>query len=399
MTSRHRAKVDRKLREHKRKMNKTLERKSNKSKKDPGIPSGFVEKESFLQTLKDEHEKEKRQRGLARNRSAAGSKSAGYSVKEPKTKMEKPNTSTMHELFGVYENSDVLLAVLDARDPIGSRLPFLEDLVAQSGGQKHLVYVMNKIDLIPQEVLNQWLTFLRRDYPTIAFKSSNQAHSSVSRSAPELSSLPTFSSKECFGAENLIQLLKNLCRKTGMKTSIKVGVVGYPNVGKSSLINSLKRSKVCKVGARVGITTQAQEIRLDGDIKLIDSPGVVRPSSGSADDIATLFLRNCLELERIEDPITPIQNIIDHVSTERLMMIYSLSRFQSAEEFLLQLAQKTGKLKKGGIPDLLATAKIVLRDWNSGKIPYYVSPPATIASDSKEGEAVVLDALSPAFNI
>lgn len=67
------------------------------------------------------------------------------------------------------------------------------------------------------------------------------------------------------GADALIKLLKNYCRNKDLKTSIHVGVIGFPNVGKSSLINSLKRSKVCGVGATPGFTKTAQ-VRADTTI-------------------------------------------------------------------------------------------------------------------------------------
>lgn len=66
------------------------------------------------------------------------------------------------------------------------------------------------------------------------------------------------SSNVCLGADNVLQLLKNYCRNNGMKTSITVGVIGYPNVGKSSLINSLKRSRAVGVSSTAGFTRAIQ---------------------------------------------------------------------------------------------------------------------------------------------
>jgi len=62
-------------------------------------------------------------------------------------------------------------------------------------------------------------------------------------------------SSACYGAPELMSLLGNYCHNLGLKTAIRVGIVGYPNVGKSSIINSLKRGKVCGVGAMPGFTT------------------------------------------------------------------------------------------------------------------------------------------------
>ena len=70
------------------------------------------------------------------------------------------------------------------------------------------------------------------------------------------------------GAATVMSLLANYCRNKDVRTSIRVGVVGYPNVGKSSLINSLKRGKVCSTGNLPGVTKAVQEIQLDGKVNL-----------------------------------------------------------------------------------------------------------------------------------
>ena len=83
------------------------------------------------------------------------------------------------------------------------------------------------------------------------------------------------------GAENLMNILKNYARVEGTakaKQQIVVGIIGFPNVGKSSLINSLKRSKAAATGNTPGVTKSMQEILLDKNIVLIDSPGVVLAS-------------------------------------------------------------------------------------------------------------------------
>ncbi len=65
--------------------------------------------------------------------------------------------------------------VLDARDPLGCRSARVEQQVLHSGGQKRLVLVLNKIDLVPRDVVQRWLKYLRNEFPTVAFKASTQA--------------------------------------------------------------------------------------------------------------------------------------------------------------------------------------------------------------------------------
>lgn len=93
-----------------------------------------------------------------------------------------------------------------------------------------------------------------------------------------------------------------------IKKSITVGVVGLPNVGKSSLINSLKRCHVVNVGATPGLTRSMQEVQLDKNVKLLDCPGVVMARSGESD--ASIALRNCKRIEKLDDPAGP-GNIIN----------------------------------------------------------------------------------------
>ncbi len=116
--------------------------------------------------------------------------------------------------------------------------------------------------MVPRENVEQWLKYLRDEYPTIAFKCSTQdQRKNLGRSkAPtkELSQKLVEGTSECLGADTLLQLLKNYTRNLNLKTAITVGIIGYPNVGKSSLINSLKRAKAVGVGATPGFTKTVQ---------------------------------------------------------------------------------------------------------------------------------------------
>ena len=185
----------------------------------------------------------------------------------------------------MVDASDVVIEVLDARDPLPCRNIQAEEMVASSKDKK-LVLLLNKADLVPREVTLSWLRYLRREYPTIAFKSSTQLKQ---RRLGRKQFNPLFApdrlkeTSVCLGARTLLQLLGNYCRLSGgvglsgetMKRSITVGVIGCPNVGKSSVINSLVRNRSCRVGATPGITRVMTKVSLDKHIKMLDCPGLL----------------------------------------------------------------------------------------------------------------------------
>ncbi|XP_062593565.1 guanine nucleotide-binding protein-like 3 homolog, partial [Saccostrea cucullata] len=300
------------------------------------------------------------------------------------------------EFRKVVDAADVILEVLDARDPLGSRCSQMEDAIISSGTNKKLVLVLNKIDLIPRENVEDWLKYLRNEFPTIAFKASTQTQNenlSQTKVSLKHASEDLLKSSHCIGADLLMKLLGNYCRNQNIKTAIRVGVVGLPNTGKSSLINSLKRSRTCNVGAMPGVTKSMQEVHLDKHIKLLDSPGVVMTTSSSD---TSVILRNCVKLESLEDPIEPVDAILKRCSKDQLMLHFKIPDFKDTSEFLSLLATRQGKLKKGGIPDINKAAKMVLQEWTCGKITYYTHPPE---KQTTHISASIVQEMSKEFNI
>uniref|UniRef100_A0A8C4IW22 G protein nucleolar 3 like n=1 Tax=Dicentrarchus labrax TaxID=13489 RepID=A0A8C4IW22_DICLA len=277
----------------------------------------------------------------------------------------------------VVEASDVILEVLDARDPLGCRCPQVEQAVIQSGTNKKIVLVLNKIDLVSKEIVEKWIKYLRNEFPTVAFKASTQQQTkNLKRSNVPVTQATTelLSSSACIGADSLMKLLGNYCRNLDIKTAITVGVVGFPNVGKSSLINSLKRARACSVGATPGVTKCLQEVHLDKHIKLLDCPGIVMATSTTD---AAMILRNCVKIEQLVDPLPPVEAILRRCNKAQIMEHYGVPDFHTALEFLSMLARRQGKLRKGGLPDTDKAAKSVLMDWTGGRISYFTHPPET----------------------
>jgi len=287
----------------------------------------------------------------------------------------------MKELKDVIENSDVILEVLDCRDPLACRSKELESQILSHKDQKKIILVLNKIDLVPQENALKWQAYLKREFPTLLFRANTQSHGGylASTSLHNTSIVDRkelvdelLNTKKAVGTENLLQLLKNYCRVEDSKKNITVGIVGFPNVGKSSIINSLKRSKVASVSNVPGHTKVKQEVVLDKNIKLIDCPGVVF----SKNDPSSLMLKNVVRVEDLNDPIAIVENIVLKIDANTLIELYEIPRFNNTNEFLASVARKRGKLIKTGIPDFDKAARLVLKDWNDGKIKFLTNPPS-----------------------
>lgn len=301
------------------------------------------------------------------------------------------------ELLAVIEQSDVIVEVLDARDPLACRCKEVEDKITSMQSNvttknKKLILLLNKIDLVPSEVLVKWIRLLRQEYPVIAFKCNTQNQKSNLMQSTQKFTDSSKSMSQAVGTDALMSLLKNYCRSMNLKTSLSIGFIGYPNTGKSSVINSLKRTRSVGTSSRPGFTTCLQEVKLDGKIKLIDSPGVLLNRS---DDPASLVLKNAITVDKV-DGISAVSAMLARCSKESLMEVYEIPEFQNVEEFLFLVGKSRGKLKKGGVPDVEQASRTVLQDWNSGRIPFFVSPPK---QEENKDETNVVTKFSEAFDI
>ncbi|KAL9940708.1 hypothetical protein V8E36_000196 [Tilletia maclaganii] len=264
------------------------------------------------------------------------------------------------ELYKVIDSSDVVIHVLDVRDPLGTRCRSVEKHIKEEKPHKHLVFLLNKVDLVPTWVTARWVKILSKEYPTLAF------HASINNS---------------FGKGSLIQLLRQFSVLHSDKKQISVGFVGYPNTGKSSIINTLKKKKVCNVAPIPGETKVWQYIALMRRIYLVDCPGIV-PVSAHDSETGTV-LKGVVRVENLESPSEHIPALLRRVKAEYLRRTYVLPSekedggrsTRESEVFLTHIARRTGKLLRGGEPDLETCAKMVLNDWIRGKVPFFVPPP------------------------
>ena len=217
---------------------------------------------------------------------------------------------------------------------------------------------------VPAWVTKRWLHELSREYPTLAF------HASVTNP---------------FGKGSLLGLLRQLSRLRSDKQYISVGLVGYPNVGKSSVINTLRSKKVCRVAPIPGETKVWQYITLTRKIFLIDCPGVVY--NGTTDTESETILKGVVRVENLDDAADHVPEVLARVKRVYLRRAYRLEDWADAEDFLGQLARRAGKLTKGGEPDLNTVGKMVLLDWQRGRLPFFTLPPGHTEAKPEDGEA------------
>lgn len=179
-----------------------------------------------------------------------------------------------------------------------------------------------------------------------------------------------------FGKGSLIQLLRQFSTLHADRKQISVGLIGGPNTGKSSIINTLLKKKVCTVAPIPGETKVWQYVSLMKRIYLIDCPGVVPPSS--TDTPTDLVLRGVVRVEKVEHPEQYISAVLGRVKQHHMEKTYDLRGWTSATELLELLARKGGRLLRGGEPDLDGVAKMVLNDFMRGKIPWFTPAPSSV---------------------
>lgn len=309
----------------------------------------------------------------------------------------------------VLSTSDILLYVLDARDPNGTRSREIErEVTAADAGSKRLILILNKIDLVPPSVLKAWLVYLRRYFPTLPLRANTSAPNAHTFDHKALTVKGT--------SETLLRALKSYAQAQQLKRSVTIGIIGYPNVGKSSVVNALtsrlgssRTSKsACPVGAEAGVTTALREVKLDNKLKLLDSPGIVFPSSSStannAESIphfspkqlneANLTLLSALPPSAISDPTPAITLLLHRLSRSEATLAQLLEQYDLAPstivstgpkgdittDFLIQVARKRGRLGKGGVPNLQSAAMGVLMDWRDGRIRGWTEAPKEVES-------------------
>lgn len=295
-------------------------------RKDPGIPNTCPNKKQLLEEmevqrkLENDHKKEVR----LRTKQLRDDQQFDKLTSQPEVKQKDISTESL------LSSSDVILEILDAQDPSPSPI-----ILTHKSTKTH-IFVLNKIDLVPEDVSKAWFESLSNIQPTFLYKCVNPGELKVKLE------------------DYLLQFAGNT-----------IAVVGYPNVGKSSVINTLKGYRVAGVTSVPGGTKKVEEHKI-GDIVFCDSPGIE-----IGDKTPAGALRTATRIESLSDPYTPVHGILEKVPKEKLLILYAIPDFSTIKEFLTHVSKKLGKLSKGGVPDFDSASKQILHDWFTHKIPHF----------------------------
>ncbi len=247
----------------------------------------------------------------------------------------------------VVRMSDIILEILDSRFIKETRNPELEKQIKREN--KKIIYVFNKSDLIDVK--------------------------KVSEEDRMLNPKSFVSCTERKGIKELRNKIKALSSQIEtpvdrILNKITVGVIGYPNTGKSSVINLLTGKNSAGIGADAGFTKSIQKVRLTSEIILLDSPGVIPGREYSTSDNKT-WSRNTKVGARSYGQVKNPEVVVSDLMKEYSMLLenfYKISAEGNPEILIEELGRKKGFLNKGNIVDEDKTARFIIKDWQRGKI-------------------------------
>ncbi len=232
---------------------------------------------------------------------------------------------------GVLQEAEIIIEVLDARMVEETRNIELENKVERLN--RRILYVFNKCDLVNKKSLEKLKTGLK---PSVFISSKDKLGTTI---------------------------LKKKILEMSRGNSVTVGIVGYPNVGKSSLINALSGKGSARTSSESGYTKGMQKIRVDSKILVLDTPGVLPHKEK---DVLKHSKTGSLSYEKIKDPETAALDLI--LERKDVIEKYYCVYGDDEDEILEKIAIKLRKLRAGGIPNLDGAARALLKDWQTGKI-------------------------------
>lgn len=296
----------------------------------------------------------------------AGVGEVGTTVAVRKLAAEQARSSSLQK---VIADSDVVLHVLDARDPIGTRSTAVSDM-ANNKSNCQVILVLNKIDLVPKANLRQWLAFLRKDLPTVAVRCAAVGPRPVKGGKKKWNlreSRQQRRSEKCIGLDLLLPTIDGVAARLADKKTVRVGIVGMPNVGKSSFVAALKRR--AKGGKKCAAPL---EFRLGEKLIVLERVGDIAVPADS-----TYKLCSMRRMFDLPNPISACRYIMERCDKSKISLFYEIpDSFKSPKEMLTLLAHRFGYKRKHAIADTIKAARLVLTDWSMGKLLHYRLLPA-----------------------
>ena len=248
---------------------------------------------------------------------------------------------------------DAVIEVMDARLPLSSSY----DNIARLLNEKPRLILLNKADLTDKNELKKWISYLedKTGYPVLPTDAKNSKDLNIIvKKAVELS-------------ETRIQAIM---KKGLLRRPARVMVVGMPNVGKSSIINKLTKSSKTKIGAKAGVTRQQQWVRINPQLDLLDTPGIIpmkQENQSRAQKLA--FVNSISENAYSNEPVArALLMLLDEKYPEETRNYYKVEDDLTIEN----ISKARNWIKSGGEADIERTAIYILRDFREGKIGKFI---------------------------
>ena len=302
------------------------------------------------------------------------------------------NIEVWKQLWMTVDKSHLLFQIVDGRNPLYYRCPDLEKYIKEVDPNKKSILIINKADLMNKEIRKNWDDYFKTNNIKYIFFSAITELEKIEKGEDDPENIDE-SDYRIFTRNDLVQYMKEEGEKIPknendkIKNTLMVGFIGYPNVGKSSIINVLMKTKKAGVASMPGRTKHYQTLFLPGEpnlniaeksICLVDCPGLIFPSFISSK--ADMLVNGIYPIDTLSDIYNPIQIIINRIPSKILSDFYkiTLPDIYSAKQFLQIIAKKRGFYTGNGLPEEAKTAKLVLKDYVSGKLLYcYLRPDYT----------------------